>query len=49
MADGDALGLLAGAGEETSVPERLGPGGILLNVVVGILGQPHHRQVTKFV
>ena len=49
MSDGDTVGLLAGSGEETSVPEGLGPCGVLRHVVVGVVREPHDDEVTELV
>ena len=49
VSDGDAVGLLAGSGEETSVPEGLGPCGVLRHVVVGVVREPHDDEVTELV
>ena len=49
MSDGDTVGLLAGSGEETSVPEGLGPCGVLRHVVVGVVREPHDGEVTELV
>ena len=38
--DADGLCLLAGPAEQTPVPQRLGPSGVLVHVVVHVLGQP---------
>ena len=47
--DAEGLGLLSGPGEKPSVPKALGPGGVLVDLVVDVLAKPDHGDVAEFV
>ena len=47
--DAEGLCLLSGPGEKPSVPKALGPGGVLVNLVVDVLAKPDHGDVAEFV
>ena len=49
VCDRNALSLLPGPAEQSSIPEAFGARRIFLHVVVGALRQPDQREVSKLV